>query len=304
MALGGQRIRVMPMRARRILGQVGSRLALWMAVLAVSGLLAATLVRMAPGFGMDERLLDTRLTDASREAIAQQGRGQDDILRYYIQYCKRLARGDLGQSISLGRPVRELLAERLAVSMRSAAAGLVLAWGLSLAAVAGLELRRGRRGYRSAQVAAAMGSGALLSVPAAVVALACAYAGGAPAVAIAAILLPRIFRYAHSTVAAAANAPHVLAAEAMGLANWRILGLHVVAPVWPELAALAGVSVSMAVGATIPVEALCDSPGIGNLVWQAALSRDVPVLVNVTLLIAALTTGANLLADAVRVSRA
>lgn len=167
----------MPLRARRILSQAGSRLAVWVGVLALSGLLAATLVRMAPGFGMDERLLDTRLTDASRRAIEQQGREQNDVPRYYIRYCQRLAQGDLGQSVSLGRPVRELLAERLAVSVRSAAAGLALAWGLSLAVVAGLELRRAGRGFRPAQAAAAVASGALLSVPAAVVALGCVYAG-------------------------------------------------------------------------------------------------------------------------------
>ena len=143
-------------------------------------------------------------------------------------------------------------------------------------------------------------SGALLAMPAAVVALGCAYAGGTAAAAIAAIVLPRVFRYAHNVARAAAGAPHVLAAEARGEGDWRILGYHVAAPAWPELAALAGVSVSMAIGATIPAEALCDSPGIGALVWQAALSRDVAVVVNVSLLITALTTGANLLADAVR----
>jgi peptide/nickel transport system permease protein len=63
------------------------------------------------------------------------------------------------------------------------------------------------------------------------------------------------------------------------------------------LLAVAGVSVSMAVGAVIPVEALCDSPGVGQLVWQAALARDLPVIVNVTLLIAALTAAANLAAN-------
>ena len=291
------------MQARRILGQAGSRFLVWMAVVAASGLLAAALVRMAPGFGMDERLLDVRLSAASRQAVAQQAAQQDSVLRYYFQYCRRLARGDLGRSTSLGRPVRELLAERLPVSLRSAAAGLALAWGLTLAAGAGLILGRSRRGFRAAHGAAMAGSGALLCIPAAVVALACAYADGRPALAITAILLPRLFRYTQSALAAAVSAPHVLASEAVGLPGWRILWLYIAAPAWPELAALAGVSVSMAAGSTIPVEALCDSPGIGNLVWQAALSRDLPVLVNVTLLITALTTGANLAADAVRAAR-
>ena len=51
------------------------------------------------------------------------------------------------------------------------------------------------------------------------------------------------------------------------------------------------------------VEALCDSPGVGQLIWQAALARDVPVLVNVTLLIAGLTIATNLLADTARAVR-
>jgi peptide/nickel transport system permease protein len=288
------------MQSRGWLRQLVSRLAAWTAVLLLSGLLAATLVRMAPGFGMDERLLDARLTAASQEAIAREGQAQANIVAYYGGYLRRLARGDLGQSLSLGRPVNELLRERAAVSLRSGAAGLALAWTLALCGVAVLEWRRSRWMERGS----ALASGALLCLPAAVVAVGCVYAGWSAPAAIAAILLPRVFRYARSLAAAAAGAPHVFAAEAMGLGRGAILRWHVAAPLVPEMAALAGVSVSMAVGATIPVEALCDSPGVGQLVWQAALARDVPVLVNVTLLITALTTGANLLADTVRGARA
>jgi peptide/nickel transport system permease protein len=83
----------------------------------------------------------------------------------------------------------------------------------------------------------------------------------------------------------------------------RILACHVAPPVLPELLALGGISVSMAMGSMVPVEALCDSPGVGQLVWQAAMARDLPVLVNVTLLLAAFTIGANLLADTARSAR-
>jgi peptide/nickel transport system permease protein len=254
---------------------------------------------MAPGFGMDERLLDARLTEDSRAAIEQQAAGQSNIVAFYLQYLHRLARGDLGQSVSFGRPVRELLRERLPVSCQAAAAGLGLAWVLALAGVVVLEWRR----RRWLECGSAVAAGAMLCLPAAVVAVGCVYLGWSAAAAIAAILLPRLFRYARNLAGAAARAPHVLAAEAMGLPRAAILRWHVAAAIAPELAALAGVSVSMAVGATIPVEALCDSPGVGNLVWQAALSRDVPVLVNVTLLITAVTTGANLLADLARGAR-
>ncbi len=269
------------------------RAAVALGVLAASGFLAAALVRMAPGFGMDERLLDARLSASSLEAIQQQDRQGADLFHFYFHYLRRLATGDLGTSSSLGRPVGELLSERLAVTVRSGAAGLALAWSLSLLLVTALELARKPSGELSASAV----TGALLCLPEAVLALLAAYIGAAPGVAIAAILFPRIFRYVRNLAHQAHAAPHVLAARALGMRPIRILVWHVVAPVLPELLALAGVSVSMAAGASIPVEALCDSPGVGQLVWQAALARDIPVLVNVTLLITALTASANLLAE-------
>ena len=69
--------------------------------------------------------------------------------------------------------------------------------------------------------------------------------------------------------------------------------------VTPQLLAVAGVSVSMAAGAAIPVEALCGLAGIGQLAWQAALGRDLPLLVNITVLVTLVTLLANSGADVI-----
>jgi len=53
----------------------------------------------------------------------------------------------------------------------------------------------------------------------------------------------------------------------------------------------------MAFGAAIPIEALCDSPGIGQLAWQAALNRDLPLIMNLTLLVTIVTVATNSLAN-------
>ncbi len=286
-------------RCPRWVSALALRIAGALAVCLLAGLLAATLVRTAPGFGMDERLLDSRLADGSREAIERQGAESANVAAYYWNYLRRLTQGDLGTSVSLGRPVKELLAERLAVSVLSGLAGLALAWLLALTVAVALGLRR-RRG---AEAAASAVTGALLCAPSALVALVCVYIGAGPAVAIACIVFPRIFRYLRDLAREAGSAPHILAAHAMGVSPLRVIARHLVAPVLPELLALAGVSISMAVGATIPVEALCDSPGVGQLIWQAAQARDLPVLVNVTLLIAAITVIANLIADTARAAR-
>jgi ABC-type dipeptide/oligopeptide/nickel transport system permease component len=268
------------------------------AVLLAGGLLAATLVRLAPGFAVDERELDPRLNASSRDAIARDRTADSNIGRYYWNYLAGLAHGDLGQSISLRRPVKELLIERAGTTLRSVGAGLAIAWAAALLVAIALEIFR----RPLLDLFATFLSGGALCLPAAVLALVFLYLGAAPAHALAGVLFPRVFRYVRNVLRQAAGLPHVLAARARGVGELRIIAAHLLVPVAPELIALAGVSVSMAVGAAVPVEVLCDSPGVGQLIWQAAMARDLAVLVNVTLLIVALTLSANLLADAGRVA--
>jgi peptide/nickel transport system permease protein len=119
----------------------------------------------------------------------------------------------------------------------------------------------------------------------------------APAfVAIAVVLFPKVLRYLRNLLAGAYAQPHVLAARARGITQTRIVFWHVLPTVAPALFALFGVSLSLAFGAAIPIEALCDSPGVGQLMWQAALNRDLPLIMNVTLLITLLTVAVNSLA--------
>src|SRR5947207_14285117 len=88
-------------------------------------------------------------------------------------------------------------------------------------------------------------------------------------------------------------------ARARGLSGRGVFCWHVIPSALAPLLALGGVSVSLAFGASIPVEALADSPGVGQLAWRAALGRDIPVLVAVTLLLTVITVVANLVADLV-----
>jgi peptide/nickel transport system permease protein len=140
-------------------------------------------------------------------------------------------------------------------------------------------------------------SGTLLCIPAAVLALLSVLWNVPGSLAIALIVFPRTYRYASNLLMKAYSRPHIVAARARGLGEARILFWHVVPVVTPQLLAVAGVSVSVAVGAAIPVEALCGLPGIGQLAWQAALARDLPLLVNITILVTLVTLLANSGAD-------
>jgi peptide/nickel transport system permease protein len=263
----------------------------------LGGLLGATLVRLGPGFGVDERELDSRLSADSQQFIRAERSRDNNIALFYLRYLAGLVHGDLGFSRSLNRPVSQLLKERLPLTLASLAYGV--SGGLSL----GLALALLTVWWRAPGVDAvpAMLSGLCLAAPAAVIALVFLWIG--PWVgqgsrwAIALVVFPHVYRYAKNQLAASSQSPHVVAAQARGLSSWRVLWAHVFTPAAPQLAALAGISVSLAFGASIPIEVICDSPGVGQLAWKAALDRDLPLLVTITVLVALMTLVANGVAD-------
>jgi peptide/nickel transport system permease protein len=139
--------------------------------------------------------------------------------------------------------------------------------------------------------------GLLLCVPSAALALLIFVSAGPLRAVIALAVFPRVFQYLRNLLPHAAAQPHVMAARARGLGPWRILLWQVVPVAAPPMLALAGVSVSMAFGAAVAVEVICNFPGIGQLAWKAALARDLPLLVTLTMLVTLATQMANALAD-------
>src|SRR5712692_8462159 len=251
----------------------------------LGGLLSATLVRFAPGFGVDEEELDARLNADSVAALRQARASQANLGKFYLTYLVRLAHGDLGVSRTLNQPIAGLLARRLPVTLRSLAMGLLLAWSLGLAfAVTASMLRV----WHVDLLATAL-AGSFLCIPAAVVALFSVVLNLPSWFAIGIVVFPKVFRYTRNVLAKAFAMPHVLAARAKGLRPVRILFWHVLPISLPQTLALAAVSVNLALSAAIPIEALCDVPGVGQLAWQAALGRDLVLLVNLTVVVALVT---------------
>jgi peptide/nickel transport system permease protein len=260
----------------------------------LGGLLSAVLVRLAPGFDVDDQQLDPHLSAESVRAIHESHRPEHNLLHFYLAYMSRALHGDLGTSHSLGQPVRTLLKDRLPVTLRVVTIGLVLGWTLAIA----MALTAATR-VTGWDVATLMVSGVFLCLPAAVLALLSVLLNTPGYLGIALIVFPKVFRYLHNLLAKAYSLPHICTARAKGLGQFRILCFHVLPVIAPQILALAGVSVSIAVGAAIPIETLCGLPGVGQLAWQAALGRDLPLLVNITVLVTLVTLLANSSADVI-----
>jgi peptide/nickel transport system permease protein len=264
-------------------------------ILLISGLAGATLVRFAPGFGMNEQALDPRLSARSVQALELEHAGERNPLAFYLRFLGGFFRGDVGRSAVFGQPVRQLIRERAPTTIRAVSVGLALGWSAAalFAIVAALS-------GRAPTVLVAMAiSGSLISVPSALLATVCLLLRLSPGIAIAAVIFPRVFPHAYAQLRISLAAPHVVMARGRGLSVTRIFLFHVAPAALMPMLALGGVSVTLAFGASIPIEALADSPGIGQLAWRAALGRDLPVLVGITLLLAAITIIANVVADIV-----
>lgn len=269
--------------------QAGMRILMLVLLSLLGGLLSATLVRLAPGYGVDERELDPRLSQESVESIRGANRLHSGILSYYGHFLAGAVRGDLGSSQWLQRPIASLIRERFPVTLRSVLLGTLVAWVVALAGSLTIAFLPGF----ALELSGTLLSGVLIALPTAVVAMFAVYLGAPVFVAISVVTFPKLFPYLRNLFEHASAQPCVLAAQARGVGRARILSHHIIPYVAPALFALFGVSLSLAFGTAIPIEALCDSPGIGQLAWQAALNRDLPLIMTLTLLVTLITVGAN-----------
>ena len=265
------------------------RLSAMLATLLVAGLLAATLVRFAPGFDADERELDPHLNRESVQALHQSRLSEHNILAFYSNYLRNAVHGELGRSRSLDQPVLSLLRDRWPVTARLVAIGLFLGWTLALGlAISGALIR-----WSPYDVLGTSVSGIALCIPAAVLALLSVLLRIPGEAVVACIVFPKVYRYTRNLIGKTYSQPHITSARSRGLSEMRILLWHVFPIIGPQMAALAGISVGIAVGATVAVESLLGLPGLGQLAWQAALARDLPLLINLTLVITLVTLLAN-----------
>ena len=264
-----------------------------MITILAGGLISATLVRYAPGFGTDEQQLDTRLSSDSIQAIQNAHADERNIVRFYfVSVCQTL-RGNLGMSRLLNRPVRQLLQERAAVTAAVAGKGLALAWSAAALIVFATWFFR----TPALGIPVTLFSGMLLCLPAGVLALLAVLLNQPGSLVIALIAYPKVHRYLGNLVEATRRMSHITTARAKGISEPRIFFWHVIPVIKREVLALAGVSIGIAISAAIPVEALCGIPGIGQLAWQSALGRDLPLLNNVAMLVIACVVLANSGAD-------
>ena len=265
-------------------------------VMLLASFAGAVLLRVAPGFSSDEQELTPGLSAQSVQAIRDTRMADSNIPRFYARYLRSLLHGDLGVSQSLNQPVSTLLRERVPVTARNLGFALLAGWVLALGLALASQLARTRW---FAFVADGLSS-SFISTPAAVLALIFVILRWPAMLAAALLIFPKVYSYARNLLDESSRMPHVFAAQSRGAGRLRTLICHVAPIALPQLVALLGVSISLGLGVLLPIEVICDIAGVGQLAWQAAQSRDLALLVNLTLIVSFVTVCATMLSDAFR----
>jgi peptide/nickel transport system permease protein len=106
-----------------------------------------------------------------------------------------------------------------------------------------------------------------------------------------------IFRLTRSGLLDVLGQDYIRAARARGLSEPRIVFKHAVRSVVPPVINISGLQVGFIFGSALFDEVIFQWPGIGLLMYNAILARDVPVIQAVLLVIAVLFVLVNLISD-------
>ncbi|MGA1316566.1 MAG: ABC transporter permease [Rubrivivax sp.] len=298
------------------------RLATLAATLAVASALVFAVLELLPGNAAEIILGETATAESLTALEARLGLNRPALQRYG-DWVAGLVRGHTADSISYDTPTAELIAERLRVSVPLA----VLAMGLTVVLALGLGVyaasRHGTAGDVGVMAASQVGIAipnfwfAILLILVFAVHLQWVSAGGfpgwtedeggslweglkallLPAVALAMVQAAILARVTRSAVLEVLREDYVRTARAKGLSRRQALWRHVLRNAMIPVLTVMGLQFANLITGTIVVENVFVLPGIGRLVFQAISNRDLVVVRDVVMLLAAVVVVVNFVVD-------
>lgn len=232
------------------------------------------------------------------------------LLVQYGTYLSRLAQGELGDSYQLRIPVTQAIGEQIGATLQLALSAAVLAIGIALASAL-LTANRSRRVRSLVSGAELVLSSAPSFVIGSVLLLVFAFqfhwlppSGSSgwqslvlPSLALAlpvAAVLAQVLRHSLEGVL---EQPFIAQARARGMGDAAVRLRHALRHALVPLVTLSGFVFASLLGGAVVVELLFGRQGIGRLMLDATANKDVPLVLGVTLLAAAIYVLVNLLVD-------
>lgn len=295
------------------------RLAQAIVVVLLVSIIVFALLHMLPG-GPARAILGQQATQAQINAFNQSQGYDQPVAVQYLRYLGQVLHGQLGYSYQLNENVGTLLLQRLPKTLLLTVVGTAVA--LVIAVPLGLlqAVRRNRPvDYALTAVTfvlyamplfflgllliigfsqdlrwfppQAPQSDSLLTVlsqPAGLV---------LPVATFALVTIAAFSRYVRSAVLDNLSEEYVRTARAKGALEGRVLFRHVTRNALVPVVTMLGVYIPYLFSGSLIVEAMFNYPGMGLLFWNAAQTRDYPVLLAVALVVSVATVVGSLLVD-------
>ena len=300
---------------RYLIGRVGQALG----VLLVVSIVTFVLIHSAPG-GPAILLQGDLTQEQIRERMTDLGL-DDPLPVQYARWLGNLLQGQMGRSLSQGVPVGTLIVERLPATLLLSGAALLLtlAIGLPLGVLSAVK----RNGVVDVLVTGFAFFG--MSVPvfwlgillillfsvqlgllpsAGMYSLDQPFSVGdrlrylaMPTIVLATANMAQITRYTSSSVLAVLAEDYVRTAHAKGLSSRVVLTRHALRAALIPVITIVGVMLPRLVTGAAITEAIFAWPGMGRLAVDAAVQRDYPLVMGITLMVSAVVIASNLVVD-------
>lgn len=287
--------------------------------------LCFVLTQMVPGSFFDEMRLNPQISPETVAALRSHYGLDRPVLFRYMHWMGAVVRGDLGYSVAYNLPVAPLLWTRAEHTLMLTSIGTLLTWAI------GVPLGIYTAAYRGRVFDKVIGSGnsLLLAVPEIVIALALLAisvrchvvpVGGMkslgfedltpwgkfrdlvlhmflPVSILVLVGVPIVERHIRAGVVEALEGPYIRFARGLGIGRARLLFRHVLPLAANPAISLLGLWLAGLLGGSLLVEVLTGWPGMGPLILEATLSRDLYVVVGAVMLSAVFLVVGNLIAD-------
>ncbi len=280
---------------------------------------------MAPGSFFDEMRLNPQISPETIAALrARYGLDQPLPVRY-VRWMAAVVRGDFGYSIAYNTPVAPLLWARAKNTLLLTTTATFLTWLIAVPLGVLTAASRGRWLDKISLV----GSSLLISIPELVIAIALLAlavrtrvvpVGGMkslgfdelstwgqfqdvaqrmllPASVLVLASIAVVERHVRASVLEVLRAPYIQAARGLGIGRTRLLFRHVLPVAANPAISLFGFSLAALLSGSLLVEVVTGWPGLGPLILDATLSRDLYLVIGGVMLSAVFMVAGNFVAD-------
>lgn len=254
---------------------------------------------------------DVASTTVDEEKLRKEYGFNEPILHQYSNWLINVAQLDLGESIISKKPVFEMISDRLPATVSLALGGLVVLFLIAIPlGVIGAVFEDRWPDYISRFIAM-IGA----SIPSFWLGLLLIYFFSLqlhvlpvmgkgtfahyvlPSVTLGIAMAPIYIRLLRERLISTLQSPYIEAAKARGLRKERVLIFHALRGSLIPLVTMFGLSIGSLLGGIMVIEILFSWPGMGDLIVQAVLQRDYPVIQGYILIIGILVVMTNLLVD-------